>query len=237
VKRKFRSTTQVEWLFRIRLAIKKTLRKLESDIRQVYASLVWILLISAFFLGIVLGLYWWRGIPVGVLTSDPTSFMGYPFYVGFLSNLGILFWSGTAAICLFSARLISKRKTASPWGRYLYVSGFLTLLLTLDDLFILHEDVLPHYLYLPEHLVYGTYLGIVLIYIIRFRHVILETEYPLLGLALITLSLSVTFDIYPSLGGNPSLVHDGLKFIGIVSWLIYFTRLSNSALQNPEPLA
>jgi hypothetical protein len=213
----------------------KTLRRLALDTRKVYTPLVSILLISSFFLGVVLLLHWWKRIPLGVLTSDPTTLMGYPFYMGFLSNLGILFWSATTAICLFSARLLSRRGTVSPWAPYLYMSGFLTLLLTCDDLFILHEEVLPNYLGLPEHLVYGVYLGLVLIYLIRFRHVILETEYPLFGLALIALSLSVTMDFCPLPGDSPYLVHEGMKFIGIVSWLIYFTRLSTRALQNPEP--
>jgi hypothetical protein len=213
----------------------KTLRSLALDIRAVYPALVSILFISTFFLGAVLGLHWWKGIPVGDLTRDPAAITSYPFYTGFLSNIGILLWSATAALCLFSARLVTTRRTTSRWGWFLYVSGLLTLLVTWDDLFMLHEEVLPNYLGLPEHLVYGTYISLGLIYLISFRRVILETEYPLLGVALIFLGLSVTLDVYPLPGLDPVLFEDGAKFIGIVSWLIYFTRVSGAALQSPRP--
>ena len=221
----------------------KSLGTLASDIRAVWPALGAILAIAVFFVGAVLGLNWGTGTPLNQLTRDPAAITNHPFYTGFLSNVGILLWSATTAICLFSAGLVLQRHTGSSWGRFLYWSGLLTLLLTLDDLFLVHEVVLPDHLGFPEQLMYVTYLGLGLAYLIRFRRIILTTEYPLLGLAVMGMGLSVIFDGYNDLGGTglpaglSTLVENGAKFLGIVSWLFYFTRVSAVALQSPEPVA
>jgi len=210
----------------------KTLRSLALDIRAVYPFLKAILLISSFCLGGVLGLHWWKGIPLAVLTRDPAAVKGLPFYTGILSNIGIVLWSAATALCLFSAWLVTARRTASPLGRFLYASGLFTMFLLWDDLLQLHEYVLPR-LGISEHLVYGAYASMALLYLFGFGRIILATEYPLLGLALIFFGLSVTVDVFYPPSAHQYLWEDGAKFIGIVTWLLYFTRVSGGALRTP----
>jgi len=121
-----------------------------------------VLTISAFFIGIVLLFHFLGGIPIGNLTRDPSAVMGAPFYIGILSQAGIFFWSASAAICMFSAKIISKHPDSYKLKRFLFVSGLLTMLLGLDDIFLFHESVYPYYLGIHEKVVYATYAGLVL---------------------------------------------------------------------------
>jgi hypothetical protein len=41
------------------------------------------------------------GVPVDELTRDPAAVMRIPYYIGLLSNWGIMLWSAAAAICPF----------------------------------------------------------------------------------------------------------------------------------------
>jgi hypothetical protein len=54
-------------------------------------------------LGLVLLVANLKGIPLYILTGDPTAVRNVPFFTGFLSNVGVLLWAGATAICLFSA--------------------------------------------------------------------------------------------------------------------------------------
>jgi len=181
-------------------------------------------MVSAFLVGIVLLLHFWKGIPIGKLTRDPSDIVGVPFYVGFLSQIGIFFWAASAAVCMFSATVLSKRPDNIEIKRFLFVSGLLTLVLGLDDIFLLHESVFT-YLGVPEKVVFFTYAGFVLLYLLEFYSVILNTEYILLLIALIFFGVSIALDLFYLPGLNPFLFEDGAKIAGIVSWLFYFFRV------------
>ena len=79
-------------------------------------------------------------------TRDPLSIMDAPVYIGILSNLGILFWTAGAAICFFSAAIISDIKHQSQAFYFLLFGGIITTVLLFDDFFIFHEKVFPEYL-------------------------------------------------------------------------------------------
>ena len=112
-----------------------------------------ILALSAILLGMVLFLHFWKGIPIGKLTRDPLDLARLPFYTGFLSQIGIFLWSASAAVCFFSATVLSRHEDHQKLKQFLVVSALLTLLLGLDDAFQLHEVVLP-YFGIPQMVVY-----------------------------------------------------------------------------------
>ena len=141
-----------------------------------------ILAVSAILMGVVLFIHFWTGIPIGKLTRDPATIGGLPVYTGFLSQIGIFFWAASSTLCFFAARVLSGHAKHHKFRRFLLVSGLLTLLLGLDDAFLLHETVLPHF-GIPENLVLGSYAGFVLLYLVRFYPLIFETEYFLLVIA------------------------------------------------------
>ena len=103
------------------------------------------------------------------------------------------------------------------------------MLLGLDDIFLLHESVFP-YLGIHEKVVYATYAGLVLFYLVKFYPTILKTEYILLVMALGFFALSVIFDKSSIPGIDPYLLEDGVKIAGIVSWMFYFYSVGTVAI-------
>lgn len=179
------------------------------------------LAVSAVLIGVVLLLHFWKGVPIGRLTRDPTTIIRVPFYTGFLSQIGIFFWAASAAVCMFSAKVLSRHPDCLKIKRFLFVSGLLTLVLGLDDVFLLHEKFFPRF-GVPETVVVASYLGFVLFYLVRFYSIILKTDYILLGMALFFFGVSITLDLFDPSGIDPYLYEDGAKLVGIVSWLSYF---------------
>lgn len=180
-------------------------------------------------IGIVLLLRVWKGVPIHVLTSDVTSSAGLPAYTGFLSQLGIFAWAGAAAISFFCARLLAAQPDTREARRFCLVSGLLTVVLAFDDLFLLHEELLPSF-GIPEKAVLAAYAGFVSFYLVRFRRLIAQTDYRLLAMAFVFFALSVGLDLVNPPGINPYLLEDSAKFAGIVSWLGYFFHAQAAAL-------
>jgi hypothetical protein len=162
-------------------------------------------------------------IPGVYFTHDPVSLLnGYPF-TGIISNIGILFWCSTSAVCLFSSAIHKQRKSAEI-SVFLLFSGLLTMLLLLDDLFMFHNAIFPRYLAIPKKMVYLGYFLLMTMYFIKFGKLILKTEYTILYIACGFFALSIICDIFLPRNSLEFLVEDGFKLFGIVTWFIFFTR-------------
>jgi hypothetical protein len=170
-----------------------------------------------------------RAVPFSDLIKDAHAVAGVPFYVGLISNIGILLWGAAAAVCLF-AGLILFRTREVEWGRFLLASGIFSTVLTLDDMFQLHEVVMPVYLGVPQKLVYVAYVLAALVYLFAFRKTILKTEFSLLAVALALFAVSVGLDGQSKPGMPLSWVpevkamEEAAKLMGILAWLTYFVR-------------
>lgn len=203
-----------------------------------------VLLGASFFIGVVLLLKAWKGIPTEQLTRDPNAIFDMPLYVGFLSQVGIFIWAATAMVCLYSSRLIPREARNAETRRYLFMSGLLLALLGLDDAFLLHEQFFP-FIGIPEKVVYGIYAGIMFYILLRFSRLILKTKYPLLLAGLVCFALSISLDWLQPESIDIFLVEDGAKLVGILSWLAYFSHtafaqtanafVSQKAEENPVP--
>jgi hypothetical protein len=167
---------------------------------------------------------------VWFFTVDAFVLGNLPFYAGILSNVGILLWCATAAICFFSAAVLKGNNRMRDLRFFLFMSGILTSLLLFDDLFQMHRIFYPKLFHLATILVYGVYGLFALWYLIHFTKQILETEFLLLVFALTFLVLAVTFDTLHFLPRGSTAFSDGLKLLGIVSWFTYFTRTSFNAV-------
>ena len=119
--------------------VKRRLSKIKSSLslveqlRSSWLAILLVFAVSAAFISGVLILHIWKGISIGELTRDPVGFLGGSFYTGFLSQVGIFFWASSAAICLFSAHILSRSSNVHKLKNFLIASGLLTLLLGLDD--------------------------------------------------------------------------------------------------------
>ena len=138
---------------------------------------------------------------------------------GVVSNVGILLWCATAAICLFSSSLL-RQQGARPEAGFLLWAGLMTTGLLLDDFFMFHEYLAPVHFHLNEKLVHASYFCVTAVYLLRHRHLILETNYRLLAAALVLFAGSMLVDVADGEGWW-RLVEDGCKILGISSWLGY----------------
>lgn len=204
--------------------------KLEFLRRIHHRQILGILGVSAIPIGIIVLLNRWRGIPVNQLTADPTALINGPFYLGFLSQMGIFVWAAVATIGLFTAYVLRLAGGDRAQSRFFLASGLLSLWLGLDDVFLFHEEAFPAYLGMPEKLIYGIYGGLVLLYCIRFRRFILRSDYTALGVAFVAFSTSIALDIIKPPYLNPYFFEDSSKFVGLVAWLAYFVKTGGQQL-------
>ena len=202
--------------------VKRSVQLLSATYIVLFGLLFTITMISGYY-----------NIPISSFTRDPTVVLGGPSYIGFISNIGILFWAFTAAIWLFSS-VIHKHSNNQTTPKFLLYSGLLTLWLLLDDMFMLHDSFLPNHLMIPEKLVYLGYVTIVLVYLVKFRTEILNHEYATLFIAFSFFALSVLADLLLEQQGFEFLLEDGLKLFGIVTWFIFFFRTCRVYLQRED---
>jgi len=165
------------------------------------------------------------GYSVWELAKDPTEVAGVPPYIGMLSNWGVLLWIITAAICLFGAVLLKARRAPEVSFRFLAISGILSFFLGVDDLYMLHELLLPKMSNLPEMFYYLLYFLAFAAYLVYFARRILQHDYLLLAAAVFWFAFSRTYFGISYLERFMT-ADDILKHFGIVFWLIFFFRAS-----------
>jgi len=161
------------------------------------------------------------GNPIWKLAQDPASIIWYPPYIGLLSNWGVILWVVTATICLFSAVLLKRHRATGVTIRFLVVSGLFSLLLGIDDLYMLHDRLLPRMFHKPEIFFYLLYFFALVAYLAYFTPQIMKYDYLLFLVALMLFVFSRIripyFDRFMTTG-------DMLKYFGIVFWLAFFYR-------------
>ena len=167
-------------------------------------------------------------------TQDPASIMDTPFYLGFFSYIGILFWCATVVVCLFTRSIIQEDASKQREKQFLLYSGLVSALLLFDDLFLLHEFVLPEYFSLPKNVVYLIYLNILLVYGILFRNELLKSEYIIIIIAAGLLGISQFVDSIPMPLPEDSFLEDAVKLFGIVTWFTYYMRYCKEQTLNPD---
>jgi hypothetical protein len=164
-------------------------------------------------------------VPWYFVMGDPATTTRSPFFLGFISNVGALAWTATATVFLF--RHFLERTVAGPsaWSRFLLCSGLFVALLGLDDLFLIHDQVVPDYLSASQGAVVAAYAAAGCAYLGVFRHQIALTAYPVLFAAFALLAISVGLDqlqdrwsIYLPASG---FLEDAAKLLGVGTWLSY----------------
>ena len=195
--------------------------------RQITTPVIY--LFSILLLIAIAGASLYTQLPAERFTKDIASIAGLHPTSGILSSLGVLTWCITASICFFAALFLHKMRRYPEYS-LLFNTGLLTSYLTLDDAFLIHERLAPDILRIDEKVVYAILLVFILFYLKSFWLTILRTRYSLFIASLILLGSSLILDVLPwpeeLLGGWQYLLEDGLKWLGIVSWCIYFVKTS-----------
>ncbi|MEQ8825534.1 MAG: hypothetical protein RIC14_14290 [Filomicrobium sp.] len=169
--------------------------------------------------------------PLAYLTKDPLTVAEMAsagccrIYYGALSNVGILLWCATASICLFSAMVLWLGRGFSAQAQQMaavfLASGLFSGWMALDDLFLIHENVLPA-LGVPQKLVYGIYGALTLGYLWFARDLLFAGRKTMFVVALGLLTLSVGVDVVATSEGYMHvLIEDGAKILGISAWAAF----------------
>ena len=103
----------------------------------------WLYFLAALGLVLIVTVSYIYNTPISTLTRDPSVILkGTPFH-GFLSSIGVLLWSWTAAISLFCYVLLRKSGDRNELTKFVLMGGLLTSMLLLDDFFMFHDWIFP----------------------------------------------------------------------------------------------
>jgi len=174
-------------------------------------------------------------IPVASLTRDMAALAHVHPLIGVVSNVGILLWCATAAICLFSRNLL-RRQGRHVEARFLLWAGVLTIVLLLDDLFMIHEYIAPVHFHVNEKVILACHACGAAAYLLSQRRLILAENYQLLVAAMVLFAASVLVDISDGHGWLSNLAEDGFKILGITSWLGYHAGKARHWLVEVPPV-
>ncbi len=205
-----------------------------TEWRTLACTFALVCLATATVLAVALGLGRHYGVWFATLSRDPTQAAGVPFYVGIVSNLGILLWDTAVVVCLFAAALVRRDPARRDDMWFLASLGTLTAVLMLDDLFMVHDEVFPKYLGVPEEPIEALYLLMTLAFMLRFRRLLLRPQVLLFLSALALFGVSILIEYAPE--GWSLRIHvieDGSKLLGIANWLAYALWASFERLGGP----
>lgn len=219
--------------------------QLLKQAKRIFALLLKSWFIYLLITGLIIGVgKYMYNIPVGTFTREPNTTLNGTFYVGAFSNLGIILWTITATLCIFSATYLKRYDPDSRFRLFMLHAGILTTILLLDDTYMWHEDMFPGYLGIKQYIIYAIYFVYTLYFLINFRKVIFKTEFIILLASLSLMSLSVLLDVLEDSekfsafllkqtgikvakdSEIETLLEDTFKGMGILTWLIYFARVT-----------
>lgn len=186
---------------------------------------IYVLSLFIVLMGLLAGYF--TGEPIDHFFRDITSTFYLPYYTGFVSQFGNLLWAVLSGICFYNFFLLSSIGQNPDLTRFYFWSFLLVLMLTVDDIFLLHEEAFYIVLGISQKYIYGFYFLAILFYLFIFFRYILKTDYIFFFSGLILFGLSIVLDYIIEiflLSHNLIALEDFLKLLGISSWIIYFTN-------------
>ncbi len=181
-------------------------------------TLLWLVPAALLLLLVASGCYI-LDLPVSRFTRDPLAITeGHPLY-GFVSNVGAILWSASAAFCFLAYVLLRPLERARDEVGFFITGGGISLILLVDDLFMLHDSIATVYLAIDEWLFLMIYAALCIYYLLRYWKLISGKGFLLFALAVAFFTLSIVVDSLPeTLLPWHHLYEDGFKFLGITSW-------------------
>lgn len=167
-----------------------------------------------------------NGVPIAFVLRDPLATLKAHPLTGVLSNVGVLVWCAAAAICFYTRSILRHQEGTDEMQSFLFWSGLISSVLLLDDFFQFHDGLVPMYLGKGEDPIFLGYGLVTAWWLVRFRRLILGTEWGVLFAGLTFFALSMFVDAFQEQWASPwrILFEDGFKLLGIVSWSSYLIR-------------
>jgi hypothetical protein len=165
-------------------------------------------------------------IPVAQLLSDPATVNGGMWYAGLISNLGAIGW--TVAMTAAAGGAFVARVGGRPRSTISFLRGgaLLGAMLLIDDLFQVHQRLLPREVGLSKPVVLLIELVLAGGWALTSIGELRRTRWHLLVMAGGAFAVSLVVDqlIAGPESGARILVEDGAKFLGVLAWALYFVR-------------
>jgi hypothetical protein len=200
------------------LSIKDEIIKEKNAIACLLVSCVLLTLMFLFFI-LMARKY---DVTMSYYTRDPAAiFKGSPF-AGIISNIGIILWCATASICFFSLVLNSKKGIFI--SAFLLMSGIFTSILMFDDLFMIHEYIIPEKLNVSQKAVYVFYILFAAMYFSAFFKIIIKFDFLLIIVSCSFFFLSLVCDNFLNQQGMIIFTEESSKLFGIATWFLFFSR-------------
>lgn len=175
------------------------------------------------------------GVPVSAFTRDPAAIANINPLNGMVSHIGTMLWSVTAGVCIFSGLLLRRMERNDNWAGFFQYFGGLTTMLLLDDLFLIHDEIVPAAFSVAELPVYALYGSILCYGIYRYWRGLLVHRFKLFAVAVMFFAISVGFDVIVDEAGDWVFwIEDGAKVLGILNWCAFFTSLALYVVLRPN---
>lgn len=158
------------------------------------------------------------GFTLKEMLRDPATQLNFSSFLGFVSNIGIWLWVSSVALCCYSL-VTCRLRSASGSTELVILLGLLSLLLAVDDFFLLHER------YVHQKGIFLFYAVCALTLLVRHYRKIIEIDGFSFLLAGFLLAVSVFIDMkqrkIPLDYAQVQLIEDGCKFVGAAIWLFF----------------
>ncbi len=152
---------------------------------------------------------------------------GQSSFLGFLSSIGTWLWVSAAAICLFAARFHPGDPGRTP-KRLLRLLGWFSLVLAVDDFFLIHDR------YITEGILLPIYAIFILTVARRYWSLISEIDKPAFLTTGALLGGSILVDIVqenlPISYGASQVLEEGFKFVGAAAWMYFCAAIARHGL-------
>lgn len=161
--------------------------------------------------------------PVADLLRDPLAVAEMSekcckLYFGAVSTLGSLLWFMTGAICLFAGAVLMVLDYSNRQADFMISAGLFTGWLGADDLFMIHDHVLPEF-GVPQLVTYAVYGLLALAFLALYWREIIGSRVAVFLTAGMLLAASVGIDVFIHDDHPLRIVfEDGAKLIGIALW-------------------
>lgn len=224
----------ISFLIRERAFEVKIVTQLKEQRRNILLVVLLTWLPVVVFLGLIIAISLKLERPITFFFQDFFFITNSPIYTGFVSNIGIIFWSVTAGI-LFFISVVCYQFRASRQVQWFYIfAAVITVIMLFDDFFLFHEIIYPRFFNIHSGTVYIIYGVLGIIYLVVFRKNILASNFLVLFFAFLFFFISIVFDeLRERWLFNPYWIvcEDGFKLLGIVSWLTYYFLTSLQSIK------
>ena len=179
-----------------------------------------------------------RRVPVRDLLVDPATATGSAWYAGMVTSVGVLAWSVAACACAataYTAALAARPRAVSAFRGAALLFG----LLLLDDLFLLHSDLVPAALGLSKLTALATLASMAGLWVLTARGELRRTRWELLlaSAGAFAASLGVDVAVAGPESGPRLLVEDGAKLLGVLALADWSVATARDVLRSAVPLA